>query len=78
MSGPRRLTYDPALDGVRAVAVGLVLLFHGGVSWARGGFLGVSIFFTLSGFLITSLLLTEKETTGGVRLAGSGSAACAG
>ena len=68
MSGPRRLTYDPALDGVRAVAVGLVLLFHGGVSWARGGFLGVSIFFTLSGFLITTLLLTEKETTGGVRL----------
>jgi peptidoglycan/LPS O-acetylase OafA/YrhL len=68
VSQGRRLTYDPALDGVRAVAVGLVLVFHGGVSWATGGFLGVSIFFTLSGFLITSLLLAEQQSTGGVRL----------
>jgi peptidoglycan/LPS O-acetylase OafA/YrhL len=63
-----RLVYDPALDGVRALGVGLVLLFHGGVSWATGGFLGVSIFFTLSGFLITSLLLTEQASTGAVHL----------
>jgi peptidoglycan/LPS O-acetylase OafA/YrhL len=63
-----RLRYDPALDGIRAVGVGLVLLFHGGVSWATGGFLGVSVFFTLSGFLITSLLLAEQGTTGGVGL----------
>ena len=45
-----------------------MLLFHGGVSWATGGFLGVSVFFTLSGFLITSLLLAEQGTTGGVGL----------
>jgi len=61
-----RLRYDPALDGIRAVGVALVVLFHGGVSWATGGFLGVSVFFTLSGFLITSLLLAEQGATGGV------------
>lgn len=58
------LTYRPALDGVRAVAVAGVLVFHAGYSWAVGGYLGVSLFFTLSGFLITSLLLTEREATG--------------
>ena len=55
----RHLTYNPALDGIRGLAVGAVLLFHGGFTWARGGFLGVSTFFTLSGFLITSLLVVE-------------------
>jgi peptidoglycan/LPS O-acetylase OafA/YrhL len=58
------LTYRPALDGVRALAVASVLAFHAGSSWAAGGYLGVSLFFTLSGFLITSLLLTEREATG--------------
>ncbi|HEV7757525.1 MAG TPA: acyltransferase family protein [Acidimicrobiales bacterium] len=58
-TGRRHLTYNPALDGIRGLAVGAVLLFHGGFSWARGGFLGVSTFFTLSGFLITSLLVVE-------------------
>jgi peptidoglycan/LPS O-acetylase OafA/YrhL len=63
-----RLPYLPALDGVRAVAVAAVLLFHGGVRWASGGFLGVDVFFALSGFLITSLLLHEVQTSGTVRL----------
>src|SRR5690606_37692726 len=58
----------PALDGLRGLAVAGVVLFHGGVSWAGGGFLGVSTFFTLSGFLITSLLVIEHETTGTIRL----------
>ena len=49
----------PALDGVRAFAVLAVLGYHGGVVWLRGGFLGVDAFFVLSGFLITSLLLSE-------------------
>ncbi|MGO9558449.1 MAG: acyltransferase family protein [Acidimicrobiales bacterium] len=53
------LQHQPALDGLRAVAVIAVLLFHGGVSWAQGGYLGVEAFFVLSGFLITSLLLAE-------------------
>ena len=61
--GTTRLAYQPALDGVRAVAVTMVLLFHGGVGWMRGGYFGVSVFFTLSGFLITSLLVREYDAT---------------
>ena len=56
--------YQPALDGVRAVAVAAVLLFHAGFGWMSGGYVGVSVFFTLSGFLITSLPLVEHERTG--------------
>lgn len=59
-----RLPYIPALDGLRAVAVAAVLLFHGHVTLFRGGHLGVTVFFTLSGFLITSLLLLERSSTG--------------
>ena len=59
----RTIAYQPALDGTRALAVTAVLLFHGGVSWMSGGYLGVSVFFTLSGYLITSLLLTEHAST---------------
>jgi peptidoglycan/LPS O-acetylase OafA/YrhL len=57
-----RLGYRPALDGVRAFAVGAVLAVHGGL--LRGGFFGVDIFFVLSGFLITSLLIEEWVRTG--------------
>ena len=64
----RGLTYLPALDGVRAVAVVGVLAFHGGLSWAGGGFLGVDVFFVLSGYLITSLLLAERARTGRIAL----------
>ena len=60
----------PALDGIRAMAVVLVLLFHARVGWMSGGYVGVSVFFTLSGFLITSLLLTERAQTGRVDIAG--------
>lgn len=65
----RRLPYDPALDGVRAVAVVAVMLYHAGVAWAPGGFLGVDIFFVLSGYLITTLLLREHAATGTIGLA---------
>lgn len=58
----------PALDGLRGVAVFAVLAFHGGLSVATGGFLGVSAFFTLSGFLITTLLLLEWEGRGRIAL----------
>jgi peptidoglycan/LPS O-acetylase OafA/YrhL len=60
--------YRPALDGVRALAVTAVLLFHGGVPFLPGGFLGVDAFFLLSGFLITSLLLAEHAASGRIRL----------
>ena len=62
------LTYNPALDGIRGLAVAAVLFFHAGFPWARGGYLGVSTFFTLSGFLITSLLLVERSATGRIAL----------
>jgi peptidoglycan/LPS O-acetylase OafA/YrhL len=52
-------THVPALDGIRALAVAAVLAFHGGMTWASGGFLGVDVFFVLSGYLITALLLAE-------------------
>jgi peptidoglycan/LPS O-acetylase OafA/YrhL len=59
----------PALDGVRALAVALVLADHGGLPGLTGGFVGVDIFFVLSGFLITSLLLAEHRTSGRLELA---------
>lgn len=62
------LVYNPALDGIRGVAVAAVLLFHAGFPWARGGYLGVSTFFTLSGFLITTLLLVERSASGRISL----------
>jgi peptidoglycan/LPS O-acetylase OafA/YrhL len=58
----------PGLDGLRALAVVAVLLYHGGVSWSGGGFLGVEMFFVLSGFLITSLLVAEWGSTGWIAL----------
>ncbi|MFM8857601.1 MAG: acyltransferase family protein, partial [Actinomycetota bacterium] len=63
-----KIDYRPGLDGLRAVAVILVLVFHSDLGWIPGGFLGVSVFFTLSGFLITSLLLSEVEDGGRVDL----------
>lgn len=61
MTGRPTIAYQPALDSVRALAVVAVLLFHADVPGFRGGYLGVSVFFTLSGFLITSLLVTEHD-----------------
>ncbi|MGI8755296.1 MAG: acyltransferase family protein, partial [Acidimicrobiales bacterium] len=58
--------YQPALDGLRAFAVVAVLLFHGRVRWVQGGYVGVSVFFTLSGFLITSILIAERRRFGHV------------
>ncbi len=67
MDAPR-LAYLPALDGLRAIAVTLVLAYHLEFEWARGGFLGVDLFFVISGFLITTLLIQERDTTGGIGL----------
>lgn len=69
--GPRPIThsrvhhrYYPALDGLRTVAVGIVICAHGGVAWFRSGGVGVDIFFVLSGFLITTILSGEFARTG--------------
>ncbi len=59
-------TYYPALDGLRTIAVGIVLCAHGGVTWFRSGGVGVDIFFVLSGFLITTILRTERQRTGAI------------
>ncbi|HEY4397825.1 MAG TPA: acyltransferase family protein [Acidimicrobiia bacterium] len=60
-----RLGYIPALDGVRALAVAAVLVYHGDLGWFSGGFLGVDVFFVLSGYLITSVLLGAWRRNGG-------------
>jgi peptidoglycan/LPS O-acetylase OafA/YrhL len=60
--------YRPHLDGLRTVAVYLVLLFHAGVGRAAGGFIGVDVFFVLSGYLVTRLLLVDLDGTGRVGL----------
>lgn len=65
---PATLARHRGLDGLRGVAVILVIIFHSGLKWLPGGFLGVSLFFTLSGFLITSLLINECENTGRINL----------
>lgn len=57
-------TYYPSLDGLRTVAVGIVLAAHGGIPYFRSGGVGVDIFFVLSGFLITTILTTERARTG--------------
>lgn len=58
------LRYTPALDGVRALAVLSVIAFHTRGHWFPGGYIGVDIFFVLSGFLITRLLMDEQDRTG--------------
>lgn len=62
--------YHASLDGLRALCLLAVFLFHSDFAWMSGGFLGVSTFFTLSGFLITSLLAAEWSRTGDVSIGG--------
>jgi len=59
----------PGIDGLRAVAVAAVFVYHANGGWLPGGFFGVDVFFVISGYLITSLLLAELAASGGVRLA---------
>jgi peptidoglycan/LPS O-acetylase OafA/YrhL len=62
------MPYVSSLDGVRAVSVAAVLLYHGNLSWLKGGYLGVEVFFVISGYLITSILLGEHRATGALDL----------
>ena len=67
-AAPHRLGYQPALDGVRAIAILAVIAFHTGRGWFGSGYYGVDAFFVLSGFLITTLLLQEHSGTGRISL----------
>ncbi|MEN9504815.1 MAG: hypothetical protein RI958_741 [Actinomycetota bacterium] len=62
------MRYQPGLDGLRAFSVLAVIAYHAGFGWMTGGFFGVEVFFVVSGYLITSLLIAEHASTGGVRL----------
>ena len=64
--------YVPGLDGVRAIAVAAVVGYHLGAPWLPGGLLGVGVFFTLSGYLITTILITAWERIGNLICATSG------
>lgn len=65
---PDRFPFMSGLDGLRAIAVMAVVFYHADFSWAKGGFLGVEVFFVISGYLITSLLLVEWLKTDSVDL----------
>lgn len=65
---PHRSAFRPDIEGLRAVAVLAVLAFHADLPWATGGFVGVDVFFVISGYLITGLLVREAITTGRIRL----------
>jgi peptidoglycan/LPS O-acetylase OafA/YrhL len=60
--------YRPELDGLRALSVLAVIAYHADLAWIPGGFLGVEVFFVVSGFLITTLMLEERAQTGSVSL----------
>jgi peptidoglycan/LPS O-acetylase OafA/YrhL len=62
------IQYIPAIDGLRAIAVVAVILYHLGFDWIPGGFLGVDLFFVISGYVITRLLLDSIEISGGLNL----------
>ena len=61
--------FRPDVEGLRAVAILAVLLAHAGVGLAQGGFVGVDVFFVISGFLITQVLVRELDATGAISLA---------
>src|SRR6185437_6468692 len=68
-AGKFRLGYRADIEGLRAVAILLVVAVHSGVQWLPGGFVGVDVFYILSGYLITGLLVQESVTTGRLRFA---------
>ena len=70
MATTRGIQHIPAIDGLRAIAVTAVIFYHLGFSWIPGGFLGVDLFFVISGYVITRLLLDSIERSGGLDLRG--------
>jgi peptidoglycan/LPS O-acetylase OafA/YrhL len=70
MATTRGIQHIPAIDGLRAIAVAAVVFYHLGFPWIPGGFLGVDLFFVISGYVITRLLLDSIERSGGLDLRG--------
>ena len=70
MATKRGIQYIPAIDGLRAIAVTAVIFYHLGFQWIPGGFLGVDLFFVISGYVITRLLLDSIARSGGLDLRG--------
>jgi len=70
MAAKRSIQYIPAIDGLRALAVIAVMFYHLGFTWIPGGFLGVDLFFVISGYVITRLLLDSIAQSGGLDLKG--------
>ena len=70
MATKRGIQHIPAIDGLRAIAVAAVVFYHLGFPWIPGGFLGVDLFFVISGYVITRLLLDSIERSGGLDLRG--------
>src|SRR5712691_990228 len=63
-TAPGDRKFRPDVEGLRAVAVLLVVLYHARIPWMTGGYVGVDVFFVISGFVITGLLLRERAATG--------------
>jgi peptidoglycan/LPS O-acetylase OafA/YrhL len=70
MQAPTRPPLRPDIEGLRGIAILLVVLYHVGVPGFTGGYIGVDVFFVLSGYLITWLLVREIEGTGRLNIAG--------
>jgi peptidoglycan/LPS O-acetylase OafA/YrhL len=68
-TAPQERAFRPDVEGLRAIAIILVVLFHAGLPAMKGGFFGVDVFFVISGFVITDLLLRDRRETGTTSLA---------
>ncbi len=69
-TAPSDRRFRPDVEGLRAVAVLLVVFYHAGLSWLSGGYIGVDVFFVISGFVITGVLLRERQSTGKLSILG--------
>jgi len=69
-TAPSDRRFRPDVEGLRAVAVLLVVFYHAGLSWLSGGYVGVDVFFVISGFVITGVLLRERQSTGKLSIVG--------